>query len=419
LDDAPRAGLGLPLVAVSGRFAPPFRRFDAAAVQRWAFDVLVAAAVTAATIKATLVIHHEGHVASRPAVVAPLGLALLAVAGAALVFRRRFPVIVLAITYAATVWYWVAAYPRGPVFFLADAVAFVTVVMARRRRAAVAALVAYYVGYQWIPVLAGTRASPSGHNGLVPAAALLCLLGGAEWLRLRRQRAIALAHSEAEEGMRRASQERLRMARDLHDVVAHNISVINVQANTALHLMERQPLAQGHERAHSALTTINDVSKQALVELRSVLGVLRGTDEGAPRTPSPGLARLDELVESSNAAGLTVRVERRGEPEPLPSDVDLAAYRIVQEALTNAARHSGGSSAAVSITYGGDHVVVQVDDDGPGRPARPWSRPQGTGSGIVGMTERAVSLGGTLEAGPRPGGGFRVRARLPVTDGAR
>ncbi|MBO0894697.1 MAG: hypothetical protein J2O39_09985, partial [Acidimicrobiales bacterium] len=324
-----------------GRSGPSLGRLDAASVQRWVFDILLAAAITAAQVAGTTGIARN-HQQSVP----PLGLALLAVAGASLVARRRWPVGVLAVTYAASVWYWVSSYPRGPIF-LADVVAFVTVVMARQRRVALLALVAYYVGYQWVPVLAGTRAGPTTHSAAWSAAGLLCLLGGAEWLRLRRQRAMALAHSEAEESLRRASQERLRMARDLHDVVAHNISVINVQANTALHLMDRQP-----DRARTALATINDVSKQALVELRSVLGVLRGTDEGAPRAPSPGLSRLDELVESTKAAGLGVRVEQRGVAVPLPAEVDLAAYRIVQEALTNAVRHSGGAAAVVEITYG-------------------------------------------------------------------
>jgi signal transduction histidine kinase len=202
----------------------------------------------------------------------------------------------------------------------------------------------------------------------------------------------------------------MRIARDLHDVVAHNISVINVQANTALHLMDRQP-----ERARSALTTINEVSRQALVELRSVLGVLRAVDESEPRAPTPGLARLGDLTDSAAAAGLAVRVEECGPPAPLPADVDLAAYRIVQEALTNSARHSGGTNATIRIAYGEGALEVEVDDDGALRPpARPPGQPRGTGSGIAGMTERAKALGGTLQAGPRPAGGFAVRARLPL-----
>ena len=158
---------------------------------------------------------------------------------------------------------------------------------------------------------------------------------------------------------------RAALARDLHDVVAHNISVINVQANTALHLMDRQP-----ERARTALTTINEVSRQALVELRSVLGVLRAVDESAPRAPAPGLARLGDLADTN---------------------------------------------ATIRIAYREGALVVDVDDDGALRPpAQPPGQPNRTGSGIAGMTERAAALGGTLQAGPRPGGGFAVRAWLPL-----
>ena len=196
------------------------------------------------------------------------------------------------------------------------------------------------------------------------------------------------------------------MARDLHDVVAHNISVINVQANTALHLMDRQP-----ERARSALTTINEVSKQALVELRSVLGVLRDVDENAPRAPTPGLAHVRDLVDSAAAAGLTVRVEGDEPRAPLPVDVDLAAYRIVQEALTNSARHSGSANARVRLGYRDRGLEITVDDDGTPRPP---GQASGSGNGIAGMTERAHALGGTLRAGPRPGGGFAVLAWLPL-----
>jgi signal transduction histidine kinase len=255
------------------------------------------------------------------------------------------------------------------------------------------------------------------------AAGLIFLLSAAELIRARSQRTAALQRSREEELRRRASEERMRMARDLHDLVAHNISVINVQANTALHLMDRQP-----ERARSALTTINDVSKQALVELRSVLGVLRDVDEGAPRTPSPGLARLGDLVDSAAAAGLTVVVEEagvsgvageEGRPVPWPADVDLAAYRILQEALTNSARHSGGTKATVRVSYDDDALTIEVSDDGTtqatGRVfARSAARISGPGYGIAGMTERASAIGGTLQAGLRPEGGFTVRAWLPA-----
>jgi signal transduction histidine kinase len=205
-------------------------------------------------------------------------------------------------------------------------------------------------------------------------------------------------------------------------VVAHNISVINVQANTALHLIDRQP-----ERAREALSAIHEVSKQALAELRSVLGVLRETSTDAPLAPSPGLARLADLAASAGSAGLTVRIETDGERRQLPAEADAAAYRIVQEALTNSARHSAGSTATVYVRYQEDGVVVQVDDGvaatgpAPAGPAAARSGGPGKdgsgGNGIAGMTERAHALGGWLQAGPRPGGGFRVLARLPLGAG--
>jgi signal transduction histidine kinase len=176
--------------------------------------------------------------------------------------------------------------------------------------------------------------------------------------------------------------------------------------------MDRQP-----ERARSALVTINDVSKQALVELRSVLGVLRDVDghDDAPRAPAPGLARLGDLVETAAAAGLTVRVQEDGQRAPLPADVDLTAYRLIQEALTNSARHSGGTTATVRLGFGDGGLRVEVDDDGTSRGAgQPPVRTNGSGNGIAGMTERVAALGGALEAGPRPEGGFAVRAWLPA-----
>jgi len=347
-----------------------------------------------------------------------LELAVTGLAGLALIARRRYPVAVLVVTGALSAGYWALARIPSPIF-LCDIVALVTVVLARKRVAAVIAVAVYYVGYQWLPALTGVRAAPTALEAVLAAAGLVVLLGVAELLRLRQQRAAAIAASRQDQARRQASEERLRIARDLHDVVAHNISVINVQANTALHLIDRQP-----ELATAALTAIHEVSKQALAELRSVLGVLREPSGGAPLAPSPGLARLPDLAGSAEAAGLTVHVEQDGEHRPLPAEVDLAAYRIVQEALTNSARHSAGSTATVYVRYREDDIVVQVDDNGtangpaaarPGRPSRGGSG----GNGIAGMTERAHALGGSLHAGPRPGGGFRVRALLPLNGTGR
>jgi signal transduction histidine kinase len=370
----------------------------------WAIDAAIAAAVIAVEVgvshQATAWHHHAPHQA--PGILASV---LLAVGGAALLARRRYPVAVLTVTLVSAIW---AAALAAEVVWFAVIVAFLTAILARRRGAAIGSLIAGYVASVWPPWLIGQGRHATVTFALGLAAGLMFLLIIAELIRIRSQRAAALERSREEELRRRASEERMRMARDLHDVVAHNISVIHVQANTALHLMDRQP-----ERARTALVTINDVSKQALVELRSVLGVLRDVDGpgDAPRAPAPGLARLGDLVETAAAAGLAVRVQEDGQRAPLPADVDLTAYRIIQEALTNSARHSGGTTATVRLGFGDGGLRVEVDDDGTTRGAP--ARANGSGNGIAGMTERATALGGTLEAGPRPEGGFGVRAWLP------
>jgi signal transduction histidine kinase len=380
-------------------------RLRGAAARRWAADAAIAVVVIAIQVGGTYASAGWHHGQAAAGITTYL---LLAIGGASLIGRRRYPVAVLAITLAAAIW--PSADSQARLIWIALVVAFFTAVQARQRAAAIASLVIGYAASVWPPWLIGTRGHASTGFAVGLAIFLLFLLAVAEVIRARGQRTAALEHSRQEELRRRAGEERMRIARDLHDVVAHNISVINVQANTALHLMDRQP-----DRARSALATINEVSGQALVELRSVLGVLRAVDEGAPRAPAPGLARLGDLADTAAAAGLAVRVEESGQGVPLPADVDLAAYRIVQEALTNSARHSGGTNATIRIAYGEEALVVEVHDDGvlrpPGGPSRP---PRGTGSGIAGMTERAAALGGTLQARPRPGGGFAVRARLPL-----
>ena len=380
------------------------------AARRWLTDVLIAAAVTAVQLGVASHPWHQ-HAAGGMAAggTSPGGYAALVIGGAALIARRRFPVTVLAIALVTALW---AAAAGSPMSYLGLIVAFFTAILARKRAAAVASLVIGYLVSCWPPWLIGTRGHTSAGFALGLAAGLFAMLAIAELIRGRMQRAAEQARSREEQLLRRAGEERMRIARDLHDVLAHNIAVINVQASTALHLMDRQP-----ERARSALTAINDVSKQALVELRSVLGVLREAGEDAPRAPAPSLARLGDLVENAAAAGLGVSIETTGEPVPLPAEADLAAYRIIQEALTNSARHSGGSRAEIRLSYGDGRLDLQVTDDGT---ARPGSRPGGPagaadpGNGITGMTERAAALGGTLRAEARPEGGFTVTARLPV-----
>jgi signal transduction histidine kinase len=378
----------------------------------WVIDAAIAATVIAVEVcvsQEAAAWSDWNHPAHHQAAPVTLASVLLAVGGAALLARRRYPVAVVVVTLVTTIW---AGALGAKAIWFAVIVAFFTAVLARRRAAAIGSLVVGYVASVWPPWQIGQAHHSTVTSALELAAGLMFMLVIAELIRIRSQRAAALERSREEELRRRASEERMRMARDLHDVVAHNISVINVQANTALHLMDRQP-----ERARSALVTINDVSKQALVELRSVLGVLRDVDGhgDAPRAPAPGLARLADLVETAAAAGLTVRVQEDGQRAPLPADVDLTAYRIIQEALTNSARHSGGTTATVRLGFGDGGLRVEVDDDGTTRGAvQPPARANGSGNGIAGMTERAAALGGRLEAGPRAEGGFGVRAWLPA-----
>lgn len=327
----------------------------------------------------------------------------LAVTAAALLWRRRRPVavlfFVLVVTFALDALWRV----DGPIF-LALIVAFVSAVLRGHRAPAVAALVLGYVGFTWVSPLVRGETLPGAAHALGAAAWLLVVFAAAEAARGRRERASEYRRRRREEGRRRASEERLRIAQELHDVLAHNISLINVQAGVALHLMDEQP-----EQARSALTAIKQASNEALGELRSVLDILRQRGEDAPRVPTSGLADLDHLVERHRAAGLDVAVQMTGTPRPLPPGVDLAAYRIVQESLTNVTRHADVTTATVVIDYADEHVSVRVDDAGHGGAVQ-----DSDGNGIAGMTERAAALGGTLTAGPRPSGGFSVSAVLPL-----
>ncbi|MGH3302218.1 MAG: sensor histidine kinase [Streptosporangiaceae bacterium] len=234
----------------------------------------------------------------------------------------------------------------------------------------------------------------------------MALAIAAEATRVRAERVAATRATHQVERRRRQSEERLRVARDLHDVIGHNISLINVQASMGLDLMDSQP-----EQARAALSAIKSASKEALEELRTMLTTLR-QDDDAPRSPAPGLDRLAELIELTRAAGVSVEIEVAGKPPPLPAAVQLAAYRIIQESLTNVARHAGRARVTVRVTYDDAGVHVEIDDDGPANSR--GTGVIGTGSGITGMRERATALGGDLSAGFRHGGGFRVSAHLPA-----
>jgi signal transduction histidine kinase len=341
----------------------------------------------------------------------PLAFLLLVAGPLALVFRHRYPVFVLSVALISTVAYFLLDYPRGPIFF-SLIVAFVTTVMKGRRIAALISLVVGYVSLVWIGYVAGVEPRPDWGKALGVGAWLLVLFTVTEVIRVRRERFREFARVREEEARRRASEERLRIARELHDVLAHNISLINVQAGVALHLMDERS-----EGARTALTAIKQASNEALGELRSVLDVLRQGNEAPPRSPTWGLAHLDELLSRTRATGLRVTSHIEGTPRPMPAGVDLAAFRIVQEALTNVTRHAGEASATVRVDYGDRTLIVQIDDDGLGKSSN--ANAAGAGKGIAGMRERVEALGGELETGARPGGGFRVRARLPLPASAQ
>jgi signal transduction histidine kinase len=324
---------------------------------------------------------------------------LVALAPVALAWRDRWPLVAVAVAAGAADLYVCLGYPYGPIF-VSVVVALFVAVKAGHRRPTWALATAGYAGFV-IASAVDPRAEGTGavHLALV-AGWLVVVLAVAELVRVRVDRAAEVRRASEDARQRRIGEQRLLLAQELHDVLAHNISLINVQASVALHLLDEQP-----DQARPALTTIKETSRDALHELRAALDVLRRGEE-APRAPTPGLDDLDTLVDGVRASGLDVRLDRGEPPATVPAAVQLVAYRIVQEALTNVTRHAGARAAAVHLSYG-DEVTVEVSDDGIGGLAP-------AGNGIIGMRERAAALGGTVEAGPAADGGFRVIARLPV-----
>jgi signal transduction histidine kinase len=331
--------------------------------------------------------------------------ALVVAASVALAARRTWPVAVLTVVFGIVLAYLAIGYPDGPIW-LALIIAFFTAVVRGHRLAGVAAAIAVFGLFLLIHPVLGRGPAPSAAGLAAAASWPLVILGAAEAVRIRRVRAAEAARIREEEALRRASEERLRIARELHDSLGHYLSMISVQSGVALNLHPGLP-----GQVAESLSAIRQASKEGLRELRSVLRILRQDGEPVPHAPPPALARLGDLVSHAAAAGLQVRAESGGTVRELPFGVDQAAFRIVQEALTNVARHAGTDTATVRVRYGQHDVTVQVDDDGRGRND---GLPHRGGSGITGMRERAVALGGELHAGPRPGGGFRVTATLPL-----
>jgi signal transduction histidine kinase len=339
-----------------------------------------------------------------------LGLAFCAGTGLALAFRRPFPVGQYLAATAFMLAYDVGGYPGGPIYAVVFASALTMVARTEPRTwmrvifgAAAVVLAVQVIDDGWSPHLAGLAAT------LVIGPTLF-----GEAMRLRRaqirtaeERAEYAERTREEEARRRVAEERLRIARDVHDVVGHSLATIALQAGVAEHL-----LADRDEQARKALADIRKLSKRSLGEVSAMLGMLREGE--AARAPTPDLEHVPRLVADMRAAGLEVELEVDGVNGEVPEVVALAAYRIVQESLTNVVRHAGeGAHAHVRVAAREREIEVEVSDDGHG--AAPGAH---DGNGLTGMRERATALGGRFEAGTADGGGFRVRALLP-TDGTR
>jgi signal transduction histidine kinase len=342
-----------------------------------------------------------------------LGYGLVLLHTLPLAVRRRFPGAVLGICVASGLAFAVIGLPPV-VLGVAILVAVYSVAAYGDRWVALAGLAAAEVGLAAVQLTPGRLQWPTPvSNALVVAAAWL--LG--HFVGVRRaytgqleERTAELERAREELARRAVAEERLRLARELHDVVAHAMSVIAVQSGVGAHVAETQP-----EEAARALAAIEATSRAALDELRRLLGVLRQDSE--PRgdlAPVPGLADLDSLLAEVAKAGLAVKLRVEGTSSQLPAGVDLSAYRIVQEALTNVVKHAGPARAQVRIRYRDQDVTVEVIDDGRGVTAPTGDGRLGVGHGLIGIRERVQMFGGDLEVGPGPGGGFRVAARLPL-----
>jgi signal transduction histidine kinase len=387
----------------------------AAAWRRWISspvrDAFLAVLVTALLVFGSLAegnpksvsdqVQFRGHLVPHP------GAAVLLVAVACLVlaWRRRWPVAALAVSVGAVTIYSVLGYVNGASLVAPVLALYAVATQVSVRRAVIAA-----VATLTVLMTATAVNNPFGHISgggfiLLPGMVAAALFAGIAVANRRAYTASMLDRAE-QDARRRIDEERLRIARELHDVVAHTMATINVQAGVAAHVLSTRP-----EAAAESLQAIKTASKEGLRELRAILNVLRQADDADPTQPAPGTAQLEALIAGARRAGLETTFTVTGAPVPLPAAVDLTAYRIVQESLTNAIRHAGPATAVVSLVYHHDELRIDVTDTGRGQPA---TAGPGGGHGLVGMRERAAAVGGTVETGPGPAGGYRVAARLPL-----
>jgi len=389
-------------------------------------DVLLGLLVAATQVQGTLT--KPADIGSRPLTdFGYLGYLLLSASGLVLIVRRRWPVPVFIATTLISLTYYTVGFSDGPGWIgLFVALYTLTAYGDGRRSLAMAGVGIAVLATGWL--IAAADIQPRAAIGWVffriAASIMAAALG--ESVRSRHvitaealERARQAERTREEEARSRVDAERLRIAREVHDTVAHAIAIINVQAGVTAYLLGKRP-----ERAREALLTIEKTSAQALHEMRAVLGVLRDSENG--RVPHPGLGQINELAAVAREAGLDIKLEVPSSPAPMPSAVDHTAYRILQESITNVIRHVGPTRVTVALDYRTDVLELRVTDEG-GRDASGADDggpqpPAGTvhrgsvepGRGIVGMRERCGLLGGELTAGPRPCGGFEVKARLPL-----
>ncbi|AXB47796.1 sensor histidine kinase [Amycolatopsis albispora] len=364
-------------------------------------DAALTAALAAVTVLAAWLLPthwFEGHELDGA------GALLLVAQTLPVLVRRWLPLPALLVSCVAAVPYHAVDYPHEvalpPVMVL-----LYTVVVSGTRKRTIATLLPIFLA---IALTIGlTQDGPPGVEVAAPLGWLTVATVFGEAVRQHRQ----YVDSITERAARRVAEERLRIARDLHDVLAHNIVVINAHAGVAAHLLDEERDHPALARIAEPLRTVAEASSKALAELRTTLDVLRGNETDSDRRPTPGLDRLPELVDATRSAGVAVTFSEHGEPRELGPAVEITLYRITQEALTNVVKHATASRATVRLDYLGGRVRLEITDDGRGSTGR-----RGGGYGIIGMTERAAVLGGRLTAGPGARGGFTVTAELPAEE---
>ena len=402
-------------------------------------DVLLVLFITVMQVQGVQAAAESGEVAARPLTdFGDLGYALLIASGLVLVVRRRWPVPVFVTTALASLAYFTLGFPDGPGWLALFVALYTLTAYGDGRRSLITAGVGITVlATGWL--VAAADIEPRAAIGWVffriGTSVMSAALG--ESVRSRRfiaaeaeKRAELAERTREEEARARVDAERLRIAREVHDTVAHAIAIINVQSGVTAHVLDKRP-----ERARETLQAIERTSSQALHEMRSILGVLRGLDDEPGRDdeplPQPGLGQIDQLAAKAHDAGLDIDVEVASPTTQVPSAVGNAAYRILQESITNVIRHVGPTRVTVTLDHSDDVLELRVTDEGhrdaqAGDPAgspssNGFAARNGNGAsaqpgrGITGMRERCHLLGGELLAGPVPGGGFEVKARLPLT----